>query len=52
MRWRRIVFWLSFSMLAAIVLALAWLWKADLGVFKPQVELDLWITTTELGQDG
>ena len=38
MRWRRIAFWLSFGALAVIVLALTWLWTADLGVFKPQVE--------------
>jgi len=38
MRWRRIAFWVTFSTLALIVLALTWLWTADLGVFKPQVE--------------
>jgi len=38
MRWRRIAFWLSFGTLALVVLALSWLWMADLGVFKPQVE--------------
>jgi len=38
MRWRRITFWFSFGTLALVVLALAWLWTADLGVFKPQVE--------------
>ena len=38
MRWRRITFWASLSVLALIVLALTWLWTADLGVFKPQVE--------------
>ena len=38
MRWRRIAFWLSLGTLALIVLALTWLWTADLGVFKPQVE--------------
>ena len=38
MRWRRIAFWLTFSTLALIVLALTWLWTADLGVFKPQLE--------------
>jgi len=38
MRWRRIAFWVTFSTLALIVLALSWLWTADLGVFKPQVE--------------
>jgi uncharacterized protein involved in outer membrane biogenesis len=38
MRWRRIAFWATFGTLALIVLALSWLWTADLGVFKPQVE--------------
>ena len=38
MRWRRIVFWVTFSTLAVVVLALSWLWTADLGVFKPQLE--------------
>jgi hypothetical protein len=38
MRWRRIAFWLSFGTVALIVVALTWLWTADLGVFKPQVE--------------
>jgi uncharacterized protein involved in outer membrane biogenesis len=38
MRWRRIAFWLSLGTLALVVLALTWLWTADLGVFKPQVE--------------
>jgi len=38
MRWRRIAFWLSLGTLTLVVLALTWLWTADLGVFKPQVE--------------
>ena len=38
MRWRRIAFWITFGTLALIVLALTWLWTADLGVFKPQLE--------------
>jgi uncharacterized protein involved in outer membrane biogenesis len=38
MRWRRIAFWATLGALALIVLALSWLWTADLGVFKPQVE--------------
>ena len=38
MRWRRIAFWLSVGTLALVVLALAWLWTANLGVFKPQIE--------------
>jgi len=48
MRWRRIAFWVTFSTLALIVLALSWLWTADLGVFKPQVER---IVTEELGRE-
>ncbi len=38
MRWRRIAFWLSFGMVALVLLAFTWLWTADLGVFKPQFE--------------
>lgn len=38
MRWRRIAFWFSVSTLTLLVLALGWLWTADLGVFKPQLE--------------
>ena len=38
MRWRRIAFWLFFGTVALIVVALTWLWTADLGVFKPQLE--------------
>ncbi|HSN51984.1 MAG TPA: AsmA family protein [Woeseiaceae bacterium] len=38
MRWRRIAFWITFSTVALIVLVLGWLWTADLGVFKPQLE--------------
>ena len=38
MRWRCIAFWLFFGTVALIVVALTWLWTADLGVFKPQVE--------------
>jgi len=38
MRWRRIAFWLSLGTVALVVLVLTWLWTADLGVFKPQVE--------------
>ena len=37
-RRRRIRFWFSLAMLAILVLAITWLWTADLGVFKPQVE--------------
>jgi len=47
MRWRRIAFWTTFSTLALIVLALSWLWTADLGVFKPQVER---LVSDELGR--
>jgi len=38
MLWRRIAFWLFCGTVALIVVALTWLWTADLGVFKPQVE--------------
>lgn len=48
MRWRRIGFWTAVGVLALIVLALSWLWTADLGVFKPQVEKFL---TQELGRE-
>ena len=48
MRWRRIAFWVTFSTLALIVLALTWLWTADLGVFKPQLER---FVTQELGHE-
>jgi hypothetical protein len=48
MRWRRIVFWFTFSTLALVVLALAWLWTADLGVFKPQLER---LVSEEIGQE-
>jgi hypothetical protein len=48
MRWRRIAFWVTFSTLALIVLALSWLWTADLGVFKPQLERYL---AQELGRE-
>ena len=48
MRWRRIAFWATFCTLALIVLVLSWLWAADLGVFKPQIER---IVTQELGRE-
>jgi hypothetical protein len=48
MRWRRIVFWFTFGTLALLVLALSWLWTADLGVFKPQVEQ---LVTETIGQE-
>ncbi len=48
MRWRRIALWAAFSIFALIVLALSWLWTADLGVFKPQVER---LVSDELGRE-
>jgi hypothetical protein len=48
MRWRRITFWFTFSILALLVLGLSWLWTADLGVFKPQLER---LVSEELGQE-
>jgi hypothetical protein len=48
MRWRRIAFWATFGILVLIVLALSWLWTADLGVFKPQVER---LVSDELGRE-
>ena len=53
MRWRRFAFWFFFSTLAILVLAATWLWTADLGVFKPQVER--WVseqTGREFSIDG
>lgn len=38
MRWRRFAFWSSFGLLALIALAVSWLFVADLGSFKPQIE--------------
>ncbi len=48
MRWRRIGFWAGLGALALVVLTLTWLWTADLGVFKPQLERFL---TQELGRE-
>jgi len=48
MRWRRIAFWVTFSTLALIVLALSWLWTADLAMFKPQLER---FVTEQTGRD-
>ena len=48
MRWRRVAFWIAFSAFTLIVLALSWLWTADLGVFKPQVEK---LVTETIGQE-
>jgi len=53
LRWRRIAFWSGFGLLALIVLALSWLWAADLGTFKPQIER--WVsekTGRQLSIDG
>ena len=36
MRWQRLVFWSGIGLLTLIVLAIGWLWAADLGTFKPQ----------------
>jgi uncharacterized protein involved in outer membrane biogenesis len=38
LRWRRIALWSGFGLLALIVLAISWLFLADLGSFKPQIE--------------
>jgi uncharacterized protein involved in outer membrane biogenesis len=38
MRLRKFFFWSFLALFAAIVLALTWLWTANLGVFKPQIE--------------
>jgi hypothetical protein len=48
MRWRRFAFWITLCTLALVVLALSWLWTADLGAFKPQVER---FVTQELGRE-
>jgi uncharacterized protein involved in outer membrane biogenesis len=37
-RWRRIILWTTLGTLAIVALLVSWLWFADLGVFKPQVE--------------
>jgi uncharacterized protein involved in outer membrane biogenesis len=38
MRWRRLAIWIPLGTLAILVLIVSWLWVADLGVLKPQVE--------------
>jgi len=38
MRPRKIAFWSLLSLVGIVVLVLAWLWTADLGIFKPQLE--------------
>ena len=48
MRWRRLAFWITFSTVALIVLALSWLLTADLGVFKPRLER---YVTEEFGRE-
>ena len=53
MRWRRIALWSGLGLLALIVLAISWLWTADLGSFKPHIER--WVsekTGRQLSIDG
>ena len=38
MRLRKFFFWSFLALFTAIVLALTWLWTANLGVFKSQIE--------------
>jgi len=38
MKIRRIALWSTITLAALLTFALAWLWTADLGVFKPQLE--------------
>lgn len=38
MRWRKIGFWSLLAVTGLLVLSASWLWTADLGVFKPQIE--------------
>jgi len=38
LRLRRIAFWLGIALLALVVLAIGWLFIADLGSFRPQIE--------------
>ena len=38
MRWRRLAFWSVTGFLFSLIAVLAWLWMADLGIFKPQIE--------------
>ncbi len=38
MRWRKIGFWSLLVVVGILVLAASWVWTADLGVFKPQIE--------------
>jgi hypothetical protein len=53
MRLRKLFFWSFLALFTAIVLALTWLWTADLGVFKPQIErLVTEQTGRELAIDG
>ena len=39
---RRILFWITLGFFTLFAATAAWLWTADLGVFKPQVEK--WVT--------
>lgn len=48
MRWRRIALPVTFLVLALAGLAVGWLWTADLGVFKPQLER---FVTQKTGRD-
>jgi len=53
MRIRKIAFWSIFGLFTAVILAVVWLWAADLGVFKPQLEK--WVsekTGREFAIDG
>jgi uncharacterized protein involved in outer membrane biogenesis len=38
LRWRKIVLWSGFGLLALIALTTSWLLLADLGIFKPHIE--------------
>ncbi len=38
MKWRKFFFWSACGFLLLLVIAGTWLWTADLGVFKPQLE--------------
>ncbi|MDJ0940660.1 MAG: AsmA family protein [Woeseiaceae bacterium] len=37
-RWRRIAFWTGLGLVSFVVLVLTWLWTADLGLMRPQIE--------------
>jgi len=38
MLWRKLLLWFASGFLLLILVAAIWLWTADLGVFKPQIE--------------